>query len=75
MRLKIALLGTEIFLIELTRQDPAELLADAITQLDTPDDTDTPGNQFGVSGCHLERSPETEYWGEDKTFGFHGGDT
>lgn len=77
MRLRIAILGTDILVVEANRQDPAELLADAITELNTTTaevaadtDGDTPG-QFGVSGCHLERAPEALNWGEDKTFGFN----
>jgi hypothetical protein len=73
VRFRVAILGTEVFAIELARQDPAELLAAAITELQgEPEDSNDPGNQFGVSHCHIERSPDTDYAGEeeDKGFGF-----
>jgi hypothetical protein len=71
MRLRVTILGTEILLLEATRTDPAEVLADAITDLQQSDDEeqDELGAQYGVSHAHLERSPETDDWGEDK-FGF-----
>ncbi len=63
--LRLALLGTEILMIELVRQDPAVALAELIAKLQTPEEPeeDKP-SQFGVSGCHIERSSETDNWGE-----------
>jgi hypothetical protein len=77
MRFRLAVLGTEIFLVELTRQDPTALLAEAITELQGPIELEKleedKANQFGVSGCHIERSSETDDWGEGEKsrFGFH----
>lgn len=74
MRLRVTVCGYEIFAAELVRQDPTELLADAIAEMNsgnTAGDDEPPNyGTYGTSACHLERSPETDWYGEDKGFGF-----
>jgi hypothetical protein len=71
LKLRVAVFGVEVFDVEVTPHDPAQMLADLIAELSSRnDDGETPRTPFPHLGCHIERSPETDDWGDDKSEGF-----
>jgi hypothetical protein len=78
MRLRLAILGAEIFCVELTREVADEALREVIAKLQSADDESPEIAQFGWGHSpHIERSPETDNWGEGEhaRFGFGGSGT
>jgi hypothetical protein len=72
MRIRLVVFGAEVFLLELSRQNPEELLAGAFADMQQDDDDEHEHRaqfNYGPGHCHIERSPECDDWGDDRKHG------